>query len=170
MTSDNPGRGRRGRQRRAFSLPGPPKKRRWRLPRRKVRPSLRSAVGPGVSGNTQVDLMLLRELARLFSTHPVLCAPVNSLSTRSFCIPLICFFSGFSTFPLSPICDFPRSRDSSPFCILQCPQGLTQSVGTQVCGTDALWLVAETCPASLPAHPRDGLACSLAVLFRSCLL
>ena len=64
VTSDSPGRGRR--KRRAFSLPGPPRKRRWRLPRRKVRPCLRSPVGPGVSGNTQVDLMLLRKLARLF--------------------------------------------------------------------------------------------------------
>lgn len=64
VTSDSPGRGRR--KRRAFSLPGPPKKRRWRLPRRKVRPCLRSSVGLGGSGNTQVDLMLLRELACLF--------------------------------------------------------------------------------------------------------
>ena len=90
--------------------------------------------------------------------------------------PLTSFFSGFSTFPLPPSCDFSGSRDSSPSYILQCPKGLTYSVGTQVCGADvASWLVAGVRLLRLvqDLYQHIGpvsLACSLAVLFCSCLL
>ena len=89
--------------------------------------------------------MLLRELAPFFIQY----------SSRSLCpgkLPVFPEFLHSSNLflfrvfyiPLTPppICDFPRIWDSSPFYILQCPQGLTHSIGTQVCGTDAFWLVA----------------------------
>lgn len=49
--------------------PAWPEKRRWRFPRRMVRPCDYSAVGSGSSGKMQV----LRDLVYLFTAHPVLC-------------------------------------------------------------------------------------------------